>query len=405
MKVNYENLSSKKACIKATFDAGSNVEFDGTWPYGIAHFVEHMVFLGAKEISPDELNRQMATLGADWNAATYQDKVCFYVVVPAENIIKASELLKKIVFDGEFTEELFIKEKLVVLEEESGAMDDVDNCMSEKLDEFLCVGPYSKPILGTKESIKSITLNDIKKFHKKYYRPERLLLTITGPEELNINEITKIFGENDNKFISSKKYKTTFSKGSEKVVYDKRINQARACVCFKSCSISSPDSLTLNFMNKFFGEFMDSRLFQKVRQEKGLCYAVSGYLSLYKEIGWYSIFTKTKKENVEEAITIIEQEIDLLLKDGPTDEEMIRARNKYKSEIYSITETSYGLNALLNGRAYYGLPDLSTSIDRINNMTKDEVNGACQKLFKAKNKQIFTYLPEGEGSEEETGEE
>ncbi|MFA5048224.1 MAG: pitrilysin family protein [Patescibacteria group bacterium] len=404
MKAIFEFISSKRVCLKATFDAGSNVEFGGNFTPGIAHFCEHMVFLGTKDLSPDELNRQMATLGADWNAGTYHDKVCFYIIVPVENAFKAAELLKKVLFDGQFNNESFEKERDVVLEEERGGRDDIDSCVYESLNIFLCNGPYSAPIIGTEESIKAITLDELRKFHKNYYRPERLLLTITGPNELDINTIISVFGDNDGEFKRSRKVKTTFKNEKIQVIKDDRIQQARAFVCYKSCNIGDSNSLSLNYANKFFADDMDSRLFQKIRQERGLCYAVGGYLSFYREVGWYMLWIRTAQKNVEEAINLMDQEVALLLKNGPTDEEMIRAKNKYKSEIYSITETSYGLNAILNGRSYYNLPDLNVSINRINNMSKEEINVSCKKTFKSKNRQVFLYLP-GDNSEVQQDEE
>lgn len=405
MKVNFEYLSSKKACIRATFDAGSNVEYDGAWTYGIAHMTEHMVFLGTKGLKPEELNRQMATLGADWNAGTYQDKVCFYIIVPAENALRAAELLNKILFDGQFKEDAFEKERDVVLEEERGGRDDIDSCVFESMSSFLCDGPYSVPIIGTEDSIKSITLDELRKFHRFYYKPERMLLTITGPSDLDVNAIVNVFGENDGKFRRSKKVKTTFKNDKSLVVKDDRIQQARAFVCYKSCTMSDPMSLSLNYVNKFFADDMDSRLFQKIRQENGLCYAVGGYSLFYQEIGWYILWIRTAQKNIQSAIELMDNEVAMLLKDGPTDEEMLRAKNKYISEIYGITETSYGLNAILNGRTYYGLSNLDVSVNRIKTMTKEELNLACKKIFTDKNKQIFIYLPGNEISGEEIAEE
>lgn len=399
MKVITETLSSRRACIRITFDAGSNVEFGGVWTPGIAHMVEHMVFLGTKDMTADELNRQLATLGCDYNAGTYQDKVVFYIVVPAENALEAARLMKKFLFDGVFFESDFQKERDVVLEEERGGRDDIDSCVYESLFTFLCDGPYSIPIIGSADNIKSFTLDEVRRFHKHYYRPERMLLTITGPETLDTISIINLFGTNDGLFRRSKKHKTTFKNDETQIIKDSRIQQARAFVCYKSCTIADQKSLSLNYVNKVFSDDMDSRLFRKIRQEHGLCYAVGGMLQTYQEIGWYIIWIRTAQKNVEEAIKLMDQEVELLLKDGLTDEEMIRAKNKYKSEIYSITETPYGLNSILNGRTFYGLPNLDVSINRIDNMTKEELASACKKTFKAKNRQVFVYLP-ADGVEE-----
>lgn len=394
MKVITGKTNSRMACVRITFDAGANVEF-GKWTSGIAHLLEHSVFISLKDMSPEEFNKRMGTLGANVNAGTYQDRICLYFTCPAENVIEASKLLKKVVYDGAFNNELFEKEKLVVLEEERDGRDSIDDCVGEELNKFLCVGPYAVPIIGTEESIKSITLDEVKKFHKYYYRPERALLTITGPESMDFDAVVEVFGENDDKCKKSKKVLTKYTDGKEKTIRDKRIQQARAFVCYKGSKIGEDDALVLSFMSKFFSEGMDSRLFQKIRQEKGLCYGCGGYNYLFKELGWYNLYIMASEKNIKESLEIMEQEVNLVKTEEPTDEEMIRARNKYRADIYGIIESSAGLCSILNGRAFYGMNDINVSLERVSNITKEDVMRVCKKYFKDEGKQTFLYLPDG----------
>lgn len=394
MKLIYQECSSKKACIRATFDAGSNVEFKSGFPYGIAHFCEHMIFLWTKDMTPEEVNRQIANKGAEINAGTYNNKVCVYVVSPIENIIEVAKILKKILFDGNYDETYFEKEKSVILEEELSCRDDADDCATKELYSFICSGPLSMPIIGSEKSIKSITFKNVVDFHKKYYNPKNMLLTVTGPNTININEIEEIFGKDTGTFKRSEKEKTQYTNKKKKVVIDKRIQQSRVFICYKACNIKNKDALSINYANKFFANDMDSRLFQVIRQEHGLCYYIGGSLAVFQELGWWIFTIKTAKENINKAIKLIDSEIKLLLKSGPTDEEMERAKNKYISELYSITETAYGLNAVINGRNYFDLMDLESSIERIKNMSKKEVKKVCNKYLQSEGKQIFIYSPE-----------
>jgi len=394
MKTVIGECSSRKVTIRATFDAGSSIEYGTDWGFGTAHLVEHMIFQGTNDMDNKELTRKLAVLGADWNGFTWHDKVSFFVVVPAENAVEAASLLQSMLFKRQFDKQLFDKEKLVVLEEEHGSRDDVDSKVIEELDAFLCDGPLSAPIIGTEESIKAISFEEMQQFYQHFYKPENALLVITGPEDTEFNHIIDIFGKDTGKFNKFKKAKNNFTKTKYRRVHDNRISQARLFICYKAYPFLSKNALVLTFIDKFLGDDMDSRLFQRVRQKYGLCYAISSSNSFYQDVGWYIIMVKTSNNSIRKVTNLIDKEIGALIKEGPTEEEMIRARNKYFSDVYGVIETSYGLNSMLSTRAFNNLPDLEISLDRVRNMSVTNVKTVCSKTFKPENRQLFTYLSE-----------
>lgn len=394
MKFIFGETGSRKATIRVTIDAGAAVEYPNVWTSGIAHLVEHMIFQGTNNCSHAELTRALATLGADFNAATWHDKVSFFITVPAENIVQASMFLKDMLLDRKFKEDLFEKEKFVVLEEERGSRDDIDSNVIEELDGFLCKGPLAEPIIGTEESIKSITLEEVQEFHRFYYQPDRMLVVVTGPKDVDCKAIAELFGGDTGKFKRAKKKKALYTKTKRHIMCDSRIQQSRLFICYRAFPISDKRSLVLNFVDKFFSEDMDSRLFQSLRQKRGLCYSVGSFVSFYKDVGWYIVWTRTSPENISKSVKLVNNEINLLLKDGPTEEEIVRARNKYMSQIYGYIETSYGLNAMLSGKAYNNLPPLSDTIERMKAMDSKKIRSTCGKVFKKGNRQIFVCNPE-----------
>ena len=200
MKVIIGECSSKKVVIRVTFDAGALADHGGKWPLGTAHLVEHLIFQGTSFLTNEELMRKLAMLGADYNGLTWNDKVSFYVVVPMENALEAAELLRDMITDRIFDNDLFEKEKLVVLEEERDSKDDVESNVIDRLYKFLCDGPLAVPIIGSKESIKSITLEQAQSFYDFYYKPQNLLLTISGHSEIDFYSISNLFGPNSGKF-------------------------------------------------------------------------------------------------------------------------------------------------------------------------------------------------------------
>lgn len=392
MKLITGKCGSRKATIRAIFDAGSDVEYK-TWTPGIAHLCEHMIFQGTEDMTQEEHSRAFASLGVEANAATWHNKVMFYIDSPAENILEAAKLFKKNLLGRKrFNTAEFEKEKLVVLEEERGDRDNIDRIIASALHQYLCKGPLSIPIIGFEETISSITQEELEAFYHHHYRPSKMLLTITGPEDMGFDVISKIFGDNTNRFLRTDKESNQHAGRKGKKLYSSAIEQARIFLCYKAVPISSKKALTLNYMDQFFTNSMDSRLFQSLRQKHGLCYVVGAYLAFYRDIGWYIILIKTSEENVNKCIKLANKEVELLLEKGPTEEEMLRSRNKYVSEIYSGIETSYGLNSALAMSEFNGLDDLDTTINNIKNMSKRKVISACRSVFNNKSKQVFTCL-------------
>jgi predicted Zn-dependent peptidase len=392
MKFIYEQCSSRKATLRVTLDAGSAVECLETWPAGIAHVTEHMMFQGTNSMNHEELTKAMGMLGVDWNGATWHAKVTFYVTASAENILEASKLLHGMLFYRKFDQKLLDKEKLVVLEEERGGRDDVEEAVAEKFNKFICDGPIAIPIIGTAKSIKSIRLEEVQAFYDQYYRPANMLVVLTGPASVDVKAIGALFGKNTDKFRKSARRRNIHNEAKKKTCVG-QVQQARIFVAYKAVPISHKDALILAFMDKFFGDDMDSRLFQSLRQRYGLCYGVGGWVYVNDDIGWYVIWTKTSKENVDKSLSLIDEEVTKLMAEGPTEEEMNRAKNKYLSEIYSILETSGGTNSLVSSRNYNNLPDVEVSLERVRNMTVADVVRVCKKYLKAENRKIFTYLP------------
>jgi predicted Zn-dependent peptidase len=142
---------------------------------------------------------------------------------------------------------------------------------------------------------------------------------------------------------------------------------------------------------------MDTRLFEELRQKRGLCYGIGSFVALEKDLGWYVIQTRVAQENISKSIKLIGNEIDKLLSFGPTQEEIVRARNKYISDIYGFIETSYGLNTMLEAKTYNNLPPLEKSIDRIKKMTKKQIMRTCNKTLVKDTRRVFICTPQGDG--------
>jgi len=121
----------------------------------------------------------------------------------------------------------------------------------EELDKFICKGPLSKPILGTEKSIKSIALDEVQAFYEHYYKPSRMLVTITGSNDVDYEGLGNLFGKNTNRFKKSTKHATEYTKGKRRFVRG-NVQQARIFMCYRAMPISGRGALTLRFVDKFF---------------------------------------------------------------------------------------------------------------------------------------------------------
>jgi len=396
MKVIFSACGSRKATVRITIDAGSIVEYGGTWTPGIAHLTEHMVFQGCGDFDQDILNKQMASLGADHNAGTWHNRVGFYVEAPAENINKAVELMALTLLNRTFDQESLDKEKLVVLVEERNGRDDIDATIRDRLISFLCKGPIAVPIIGTAESIVSISLEELQAFYDHYYKPSRMLMTITGPSDLNCDELASHFGGDTGRFLRTKDKHANKHLKSRRLVWPADVKQARMFIAHKAFSMGDVRSKDLYFMSRFFSNGVDSRLFYELRQKRGLCYGIGSSIVIEDDIGWFIIHTKTSDENIPACTRLVYKEIKKFLENGPTEEEIIRAKNKYISDIYGFIETSYGLNTMLEMRAFNNLPPIENSINAIKRMTANKIMPACREVFQKDNRKVFICVPQGD---------
>ena len=400
MKTLYIPTESKIAVIRLNIDAGSAAEYKN-WPYGIAHLLEHLMFRGtASGLDSGELNRKLAYLGADYNAYTSHNRVVFYISIPEENLIEASKLLKDMIFERNFNQEIVDEEKLIVLNEKNMREDDIDTIIYQELFKTICSGPMAIPVIGTNSSIDNITANKVQEFYEKHYVRSHMQLSITCKDEKAAKKVADIFDVKINcGNISRSFYQKSDYKLTKRKTIKGQTREPRLLISYRGVSSKSRDSLNLSFLSFFFSSGMDSRLFQKLRQEYGLCYGIGSSGIYYNEIGWFIISTYT--DNVRLASKLIGDEIRKLIEDGITDEEMERARNKYLSSYYYQMETSMGRGSVVDTRAFFGLPSLEKALNRVKNMTKRQLLNTAQRIFDKENRQVFIFKPDKELFEEE----
>jgi predicted Zn-dependent peptidase len=397
----FKRVPSKLSTIAVAFDAGSRAE--GTkYSSGIAHMLEHMIFKGTDKRDYVAIARDIAFLGGSTNAFTSNEMVYFYITVPFENIETAVEILQDVVFNSTFPEEEFQKEREVVREEELSSRDHVSSMMWDAFSSNFLSGELSNPIIGTQDSISEFTRDEIVSFHEEFYGRDNVIVSLCGDhtEEVGQALLSKYFGESDGS-VSHKVpfYDEDYKESREVYITKPALEHTYVWMGYPGLKIASEHEAAIAIMTAIFGSGMDSRLFTEVREEKGLAYGIGSTMDSFRDQGVYLIYSSTRAENVEETIKTIEVEVEKIKTELVTDEELQRAKNKYRADTYKLTESSSSFARWDIGRRFFGQEGLDSLSEEVNSLTAENIRDAANLVFDESRRLTLYCSNEEEGEE------
>lgn len=324
LKLIYKHTESELTSICISIDAGAGVE---TEKYGMAHATEHMVYKGTKNRTEKEINEELSNIFGFNNAMTNFPYVIYYGTLLGEDLKKGIDLLSDIILNPSFNEVGF-KEEMDVIEEELKEWDEeLEQYCEDKLF-FNCFNNrrIKHPIIGTEESLNSMTLNDIKKFYSEYYFPENTSVVIISSAKFDKvkNIVEQYFDKWKNKIIYNK-----YRKEIEDVFSNKNIEYEVPKICtfdnkrdgINTCKVEIVcpiDELTKNeikalrIFNQYFGEGINSILYDTLRTQNGLIYDVITKIAHENYIKLYKITFSTGKENLTKSIDLVKECIEKL---------------------------------------------------------------------------------------------
>ena len=345
IEVIFDRLENISTCSVGVFvKTGSRDESDNE--EGISHLLEHMIFKGTKKRNYYEISSEIDYFGASINAHTTKEETVFYINALTEFLEKSVDILFDIVTNSIIDKDELEKEKDVVIEEIKMYKDTPDDLVFE-LNYGDCInGQYRKPIIGTKESVKGFSSNDIKKYYSERYTKDNIFVVVSG----NFDK---------DKIISK------VGKRIEK----KDINQVNICISFEGKRYDSKDKVYLDLSSNIIGGSMSSRLFQEIREKNGLAYSVYTYNQYYLSGGVSSTYIGTNVQNYEKAIEITLNEFEKLRENGVSQEELQKAKNKYMSKIAFSFENPRARMSILG--SYYSRKNEILEPQKL----KDEING------------------------------
>ncbi|MGG7148864.1 M16 family metallopeptidase [Clostridium butyricum] len=333
LKLIYKHSESELTSICISLNAGAGIEVE---KMGVAHAVEHMVYKGTKTKSESQINEQLSSIFGFQNAMTNYPYVIYYGTLLNEDLNSGVELFSDIILNPEFDEKGF-KEEMEVIKEE---LDEWDEEIEQFCEDKLFYNIFNKrriknPIIGTKESLDNLTVTDLKRFYEENYFPENTSISVITSIDFNsVKEIIdKYFGMWKSKVISRNSYinNIEYEKiDASKIQITKRqgIKNAKVQMIFQLDKLNFKELNAFRLFNQYFGEGVNSVLFDALRTKNSLVYDVITRISNENYIKMYKITFTTSKENVNKAVELV---MNLIKEINLKDELGIRLESLIKS--------------------------------------------------------------------------
>jgi len=350
---------------------------------GISHFLEHMFFKGTSTRSAREIAESFDRIGGQVNAFTSKEYTCYYAKVLDEHANYALDVLADMFFHSTFDENELKKEKNVVYEEIKMYEDAPDDIVHDLLSKAT-YGNHSLgyPILGTEETLATFNGDSLRQYMHDYYTPDRVVISVAGNiSDSFIKDVEKWFGSYEAKGKATGLEKPEFY--TEKLTRKKETEQAHLCLGFKGLEIGHERIYDLIVLNNVLGGSMSSRLFQDVREDKGLAYSVYSYHSSYEDSGMLTIYGGTGANQLQQLSETIQETLATLKRDGITPKELENSKEQMKGSLMLSLESTNskmsrnGKNELLLGKH----KTLDEIINELNAVNLERVNGLARQLF------------------------
>lgn len=377
----------KSITLGVWVNAGSRIENEELG--GISHFIEHMLFKGTKNRTSKEIASTIDNLGGQINAFTSKECTCYYVKLLDEHIDIGIDILSDMFLNPLFDEKDIDKERQVIIEELKMYEDSPEDLVYDLLMEGIYkTDALGMNIIGTEESLYNMNRNTIKDYFSKYYVASNSVISISG--NFKFEEMVKLIeskfkdlamGNVDIK-ITEPEFHPCF------IARNKDTEQVNLAISLKAIPLECrEDAYALSIINNIFGGSISSRLFQNIRENKGLVYSIYSAPSLYRKSGELGIYASMSNENLKKVYNLVLEEIDNLRQNHLTDKEIKESKEQLKgSYILGLESTSSRMMSI--GKAMVltkKVKNPNDIIESINNIDKARIDLIIDKVFNREN--------------------
>src|SRR3954449_12578569 len=303
--------------VAVGFWVGSGAVDEGDRQLGASHFLEHLLFKGTDTRSAVDIAHAVESVGGDMNAFTTQEYTAFYVRMPDEYLGLALDILADVVWHPAFRADEVESERRVILEEIGMRDDTPDDVVHELANAALYPGhPLGRSVLGTRASIAGMSRETIAEYHHTHYHPSNVVIAAAG--NLTHDEVVARVGSRAPETGGDRPTRGHAELRAPLEVTGERrdTEQAHLVLSVRSVARDDPDRWALSVVNQLLGGGMSSRLFQEIRERRGLAYSVYSYRAAYQRTGSFSVYAGTAPDRIAETRQVIRAELDRLVADG-----------------------------------------------------------------------------------------
>ena len=351
---------------------------------GIAHFIEHMLFKGTERRSAQDIAQQFDSMGGNLDAFTSKEYAGYYLKVMDEHLPRAFDILSDLVLHPAFPEDEIEREKKVILEEIKMVEDTPDDLVHELFTEHNWAGhPLGRPILGTPETVASFTRDGLLRYFREAYVGRNLIVSAAGNfDHARLRDmVEEVFGTVPD--AGADWHESAPDVRPPQIERHKDLEQSHIVIGTPAFPQAHADRYPAFLLNVILGGSMSSRLFQTIREQRGLAYAVFSGVSSYRDTGMLSVYAGCAADSVPEVVDLVVHEFRTMRREPVSDEELRRAKDHLKGSLMlSLESTSSRMTHLARQELYFGrhvtLDEILAGIERT---TADDVQRVAGELF------------------------
>ena len=368
--------------VSAGVWVGAGGRFESPLEVGVSHLLEHMTFKGTQKRTAQQIVEEIEDVGGHLNAYTTRETTAYYVKVLKEDTALAIDIIADLALNAVIDEDELKKERSVIIQEIHQSFDTPDDIVYDYFqDAAFPDQPLGRPVLGTADLIAQMPRDTVTAYLKRHYAPHNMVLSVAG--NITHEEVVDLA-------------RTHFSGGKKNGVEvpapaqyrggdfrEKRdLEQVHLLIGFEGVPYDADDIYAVSIFSSLFGGGMSSRLFQEVREKRGLVYSVYSYSSSYTDTGLFGIYAGTSKKDLGELIPVVADEINKAV-ESLSAEEVARARAQMKaSTLMSLESPSGRAEQLARQMMVFGRPiPVSEIVEKIDAVDVDAALGAGRKIM------------------------
>lgn len=382
----------KSVSIGAWLATGARYEEE--YDHGVSHFIEHLMFKGTARRSAKDIAELVDSVGGQLNAFTAKECTCYYLKVLDSHADLAMDIVSDMLLASQFTAEDIERERQVVLEEVHMYEDSPDELVHDLyLDTIWPLHPLGRNILGTTDSIEQFSRDSVMKYYQDFYTPDNLVIAAAG--NINHEQLVSLAQQYFHDFTGKKRnmqLKAPAFTPSRRII-SKDSEQVHICLGTPGVPQDSPEIYPVYIFNNILGGGISSKLFQTIREDRGLVYSIYSYQNSYKDAGLLTVYAGTRPGNINQVTELIMDTLREFKTKGMTEQDLIKSKEQIKASLLLGLESSssrmsrIGKLEITLGK-FMPLEEIVTKIDQV---SLADVNRIIDQML-ATEKLCFTAL-------------